>query len=101
MTFQIVHQQYLNVWKRLQVKNFHFIKDQFLDTDFLDKVFTNENIELVIHFAAFKAVGESVQKPLKYYKNNISGTITLLEKNEGIRCEKHCLQFKCHSIRYQ
>ena len=41
-------------------------------------------IELVIHFAAFKAVGESVQKPLKYYKNNISGTITLLEKNEGI-----------------
>ena len=46
----------------------------------MDKVFTNEDIELVIHFAAFKAVGESVQKPLKYYKNNISGTITLLEK---------------------
>lgn len=51
-----------------------------LDTEFLDKVFTKEDIELVIHFAAFKAVGESVQKPLKYYKNNISGTITLLEK---------------------
>ena len=51
-----------------------------IDDRQIHKVFTNEDIELVIHFAAFKAVGESVQKPLKYYKNNISGTITLLEK---------------------
>ena len=66
--------------EKITGKKFPFYQGSILDTDFLDKVFTNENIELVIHFAAFKAVGESVQKPLKYYKNNISGTITLLEK---------------------
>lgn len=66
--------------EKITGKKFPFHQGSILDTDFLDKVFTNEDIELVIHFAAFKAVGESVQKPLKYYKNNISGTITLLEK---------------------
>ena len=44
------------------------------------KIFAENKIDCVIHFAGLKAVGESVQKPLKYYKNNISGTITLLEK---------------------
>jgi UDP-glucose 4-epimerase len=38
-----------------------------------------ENIEAVIHFAAYKAVGESVSKPLEYYSNNLISTITLLE----------------------
>jgi len=66
--------------EKITGKKFPFYQGSILDTDFLDKVFTNEDIEVVIHFAAFKAVGESVQKPLKYYKNNISGTITLLEK---------------------
>ena len=66
--------------EKITGKKFPFYQGSILDTDFLDKVFKNEDIELVIHFAAFKAVGESVQKPLKYYKNNISGTITLLEK---------------------
>ena len=66
--------------EKITGKKFPFYQGSILDTDFLDKVFTNEDIELVIHFAAFKAVGESVQKPLKYYKNNINGTITLLEK---------------------
>ena len=58
--------------EKITGKKFPFYQGSILDTDFLDKVFTNEDIELVIHFAAFKAVGESVQKPLKYYKNNIS-----------------------------
>ena len=66
--------------EKITGKKFPFYQGSILDTEFLDKVFTKEDIELVIHFAAFKAVGESVQKPLKYYKNNISGTITLLEK---------------------
>lgn len=47
------------------------------DTDLLDNIFTNHNIEGVIHFAASKAVGESVQKPLKYFDNNISGLINV------------------------
>ena len=66
--------------EKITGKKFPFYQGSILDTDFLDKVFTNEDIELIIHFAAFKTVDESVQKPLKYYKNNISGTITLLEK---------------------
>ena len=45
----------------------------------LRRIITNENIEGVIHFAAHKAVGESVEKPLKYYRNNLNSTIGLLE----------------------
>ena len=50
------------------------------DKEAMTKIFADNKIDCVIHFAGLKAVGESVQKPLKYYKNNISGTITLLEK---------------------
>ena len=45
----------------------------------LDKVFAENQIAAVIHFAALKAVGESTQQPLKYYRNNIAGTLTLFE----------------------
>ncbi len=48
------------------------------DKDALKQVFANHDISWVIHFAAYKAVGESVEKPLKYYDNNIGGTNTLL-----------------------
>jgi UDP-glucose 4-epimerase len=50
-----------------------------LDEKSLDElVFSIYKIKSVIHFAALKAVGESVKKPLQYYNNNVSGTITLL-----------------------
>ncbi len=49
------------------------------DKDFLRKVFTENNIEAVIDFAAFSLVGESVEEPLKYFENNVYGTICLLE----------------------
>jgi len=49
------------------------------DIDSLDAIFDQEEIDAVIHFAALKAVGESVEKPLLYYRNNIGGTINLLE----------------------
>ena len=45
----------------------------------LDKVFAENEIEAVIHFAGLKAVGESVSKPLEYYDNNIGGTVKLLQ----------------------
>ncbi len=48
----------------------------------LEKVFNDVKIDYVIHFAGFKAVGESVEKPLMYYNNNIYGTISLLETME-------------------
>lgn len=70
------------VLKRLATitgKEIPFYQGSILDKTFLDKVFKENKIEAVIHFAAFKAVGESVEKPLVYYHNNITGTITLLE----------------------
>lgn len=45
----------------------------------LDQLFTSHNIAAVMHFAAYIAVGESVEDPAKYYRNNVSGTLTLLE----------------------
>ena len=45
----------------------------------LNQVFSKHKIDVVIHFAGLKAVGESVEKPLEYYKNNVTGTISLFE----------------------
>ena len=56
-----------------------FIEGDIRDTESLKKVFAVHHFFGVIHFAGLKAVGESVAKPLMYYNNNVSGTITLLE----------------------
>lgn len=60
-------------------KSVSFYEDDMLDADALEQLFTKEKIDCVIHFAGLKAVGESVAKPLEYYKNNIQGTLTLVE----------------------
>lgn len=60
-------------------KKIPFHKVDLLDTHSLEKLFTDYNFDGVIHFAGLKAVGESVEKPLHYYKNNISGTVNLCE----------------------
>lgn len=52
----------------------------------LSRVFEENSVDCVIHFAGYKAVGESVKLPLKYYQNNITGTITLLEVMEQYGC---------------
>lgn len=56
-----------------------FYHIDLLDIVGLEKLFNENNYELVIHFAGLKAVGESVEKPLMYYENNITGTINLLK----------------------
>ncbi len=57
-----------------------FYKGDIRDADFLDTVFENEkDIDTVIHFAAYSLVGESMTNPLKYYRNNMYGTMVLLE----------------------
>ena len=56
-----------------------FYKLDLLDSAALEKVFAENRIDAVIHFAGLKAVGESVEKPLLYYDNNIAGTVTLLQ----------------------
>ena len=56
-----------------------FYEADILDRDAMEKVFTENEIECVIHFAGLKAVGESVQKPWLYYYNNISGSLILFD----------------------
>jgi UDP-glucose 4-epimerase len=56
------------------------IRGDINDAAVLDQVFSQFSIEGIIHFAASKAVGESVEKPLKYYRNNVGSTLLLLEK---------------------
>ena len=60
-------------------KQITFFKLDLLDADELNSVFENDNFDAVIHFAALKAVGESVAKPLEYYQNNITGTVNLCQ----------------------
>jgi len=56
----------------------HFVRGDVRDQTLLDQLFGNRRISSVIHFAGLKAVGESVEKPLAYYDNNVGGTIALL-----------------------
>ena len=56
-----------------------FYKADILDRQALEKIFSQEKVDAVIHFAGLKAVGESVQKPWEYYENNIAGTLTLVD----------------------
>ncbi len=60
-------------------KKIKFIKGDIRDKELLRKIFKENEIDSVIHFAGLKAVGESVEKPLVYYENNVCGTNTLLE----------------------
>ena len=64
-----------------------FYEADILDKESLDRIFDKEDIEAVIHFAGLKAVGESVEKPLLYYENNISGTINLLKSMNKHSCK--------------
>ena len=64
-----------------------FYENDIADMDAMDRVFVENDIDAVIHFAGLKAVGESVEKPLEYYKNNISGTLNMCEvmRKHGVK----------------
>jgi UDP-glucose 4-epimerase len=74
--------------RQITGKDFPFYEGDLLNPDDLDKVFREQSIDAVIHFAALKAVGESVSQPLRYYENNISGTINLLKTMEKYGCRR-------------
>ena len=69
----------LDAIKKITEKDFKFYEIDYLDRKELEKVFEENKIEEVINFAGFKAVGESVKKPIEYYTNNISGALVLLD----------------------
>ncbi|CAN7495653.1 UDP-glucose 4-epimerase GalE [Arthrobacter sp. LjRoot14] len=73
--------------EELAGKKVDFREGNLLDADATDMVFAECDIDAVIHFAGLKAVGESVEKPLMYYRNNVVGTLNLLDSMEkaGVR----------------
>lgn len=77
----------INRVERITGKSVKFYKADILNRDELTKIFAENKIEAVIHFAGLKAVGESVEIPLHYYTNNISGTLTLCDvmKEFGVK----------------
>ena len=69
----------LNRVKKITGKDFNFYEVDLLDYEATDKVFAENSFDAVIHFAGLKAVGESCRIPLRYYHNNITGTLNLLD----------------------
>lgn len=78
----------LNRIKELTGKDFKFYECDIRDKAALSKIFAENKIDAVIHFAGLKAVGESVQKPLEYYDNNIGSTLALCEAMRDAGCKK-------------
>lgn len=73
--------------EKITGKTLKFYKGDIADKELMDKILTENDIYAVIHFAGLKAVGESVQKPLEYYTNNISGTLAMCDvmRKHGVK----------------
>ena len=74
--------------KKITGKDFKFYELNYLDKEKLEKIFEENKIDAVMNFAGFKAVGESVQKPIEYYTNNISGALVLLDTMKKYNVKK-------------
>ena len=73
--------------EKITGKTLKFYEGDIADKELMDKILTENDIYAVIHFAGLKAVGESVQKPLEYYTNNISGTLAMCDvmRKHGVK----------------
>lgn len=78
----------VNRIKEITGKEVKFYNCDIRDREGLDKIFAENKIDAVIHFAGLKAVGESVYKPLEYYDNNIGGTVILCQAMRDAGCKK-------------
>ena len=74
--------------KKITSKNVKFYYGDVCDKEILTTIFKENEISAVIHFAGLKAVGESVEKPLLYYRNNLDSTLSLLEVMGSFNCKK-------------
>ena len=74
--------------KKITDKDFKFYEMDYNDREKLEKVFEENDIEAVMNFAGYKAVGESVQKPIEYYMNNISGCLVVLDVMKKFNVKK-------------
>lgn len=74
--------------RKITGKDFKFYELDYLNREVLEKVFKENKIDAVLNFAGYKAVGESVQKPLEYYHNNITGCLVLLQTMKKYNVKK-------------
>lgn len=74
--------------EKITGKRSKFYENDIRDMNALDRIFTENQIDAVIHFAGLKGVGESVQMPIEYYNNNVVGTVILLEAMKKYNCKK-------------
>ena len=88
----------LNRVQQLAQKSLKFVEGDIRNSQILDRIFQENTIDAVIHFAGLKAVGESQQIPLKYFENNISGSISLVQAME--RAGVFCLVFSSSATVY-
>ena len=86
--FSNSNKEVLDNIKKITNKDFKFYEIDYLNKTELEKVFEENKIDSVINFAGFKAVGESVEKPLEYYHNNIGGAVILLETMKKYNVKK-------------
>ena len=77
--FSNSHPEALARVKALSGKDFPFYEGDVCDATLLDRIFSENAIDCVIHFAGLKSVGESVAQPLRYYENNLISTLRLLQ----------------------
>ncbi|SIT08975.1 UDP-glucose 4-epimerase GalE [Neptunomonas antarctica] len=82
------HPEVFNRIETITGKRPVFVEGDILDKAVLERVFTDYNIDAVIHFAGLKAVGESVAKPVLYYQNNVAGSINLFESMAAHGCKR-------------
>ncbi len=78
----------LNRIRQITGKDFLFYEADLLDKAAIERIFSENSIDSVIHFAGLKAVGESVQKPILYYHNNITGTLNLCDVMQSHNVKK-------------
>ena len=72
-----------------------FIKGEMSDADLVEKIFAEYKPEAVLHFAAYAFVGESVEDPLKYYRNNLAAPLTLLDAMQRHGCKRFIFSSTC------
>ena len=86
--------------EQISGKKVPFVNVDLCDGEAVDALFASHpEIDAVIHFAAYKAVGESVQKPLEYYTNNLGCTLTVLNAMRRSQCKKLCVLVLRHGLR--
>lgn len=81
--------------EQISGRNFHFEQIDVRDQKNITRILKESKAEAVIHFAAHKAVGESVEQPLEYYDNNVGGLISLLHAMKEARCSKIVFSSSC------